>query len=148
MYLNDDDFFLAFRSIVKKMHRMGDRALVRFGLNHSEMRLMLLLYTEEAGCSQEYLISKQVIDRTSVGRSLKKLESSGYIRRDTSEADRRAKQVYLEPRGMEIKPQLLEIKEQIEAKVLQSLSRNDYLTLTSLLQKIDNSLNIEMETMQ
>lgn len=140
MYLNDEGFFLAFRSILKKMHRMGDKALSRFGLGTSEMRLLLLLYAETSGCSQEYLVSKQIVDRTNVGRSLKKLESLGLIRRETNETDHRAKRVFLEARGMEIRPQILEIKEKIEARVMQSIHRSDYLILTTLLQKIDRSL--------
>lgn len=141
MYSNDDGFFRALRSVVKNMHALGDASMARFGLTHAEAGLLLLLYAEgREGCSQDTLAVSQVVDRTNIGRSLKKLEARGYVRRERLDDDRRANWVYVTEAGMGLKDEILSIKSSIEARVRQGVSSDDYLRLAEALRVIDRNL--------
>ncbi len=136
MFLNDDTLFLSLRNIIRKMHRLGDREMTRYGMSHAEMRLLLLLF-EEDGRSQEYLVSKHAVDRTSVGRSLKRLESLGFVTRAKNPEDGRANLVFLTERGRESRETVLTIKEDIERKATAGVTPEELRLLSRLLQKMD-----------
>ncbi|MDD3916594.1 MAG: MarR family winged helix-turn-helix transcriptional regulator [Synergistaceae bacterium] len=140
MFLGDDVFFRSLRSIVKKMHRLGDAALSAHGIGHAEMRLLLLLYGED-GRPQESLVAGQVVDRTNVGRSLKKLEELGYVERRKSPEDGRAKLVFLTERGRALQASVLSVKHDIEAKVTSGISGEELRVVSKILEKMDKKLS-------
>ena len=143
MFLNDDAFFLSLRNVIKKMHGLGDRAMGAYGMSHAEMRLLLLLYGAD-GCSQEHIASRQNVDPTNVGRSLKKLETLGYIRRTRSREDGRANLVFLTDRGRDIRETVLAIKADIEAKATRNISREELELVSRILGKMDEGLSGEI----
>jgi len=140
MFSGDDVFFRSLRSIVKKMHRLGDTALSAYGIGHAEMRLLLLLYGED-GRPQESLVAGQVVDRTNVGRSLKKLEELGYVVRRKSPEDGRAKLVFLTERGRALQASVLSVKHDIEAKVTSGISGEELRVVSKILEKMDKKLS-------
>jgi DNA-binding MarR family transcriptional regulator len=140
MFTGDDVFFRSLRSIVKKMHRLGDMALSAYGIGHAEMRLLLLLYGED-GCPQESLVAGQVVDRTNVGRSLKKLEDLGYVERKKSPEDGRAKLVFLTERGRALQASVLSVKQDIEAKVTSGISGEELRVVSKILEKMDTKIS-------
>ena len=140
MFTGDDVFFRSLRSIVKTMHRLGDTALSAYGIGHAEMRLLLLLYGEDA-CPQESLVAGQVVDRTNVGRSLKKLEELGYVERKKSPEDGRAKLVFLTERGRALQASVLSVKHDIEAKVTSGISGEELRVVSKILEKMDKKLS-------
>ncbi|QTX32114.1 winged helix-turn-helix transcriptional regulator [Aminithiophilus ramosus] len=140
MFPDDNLLFSSLRSLVKKMHRLGDREMAPYGMGHGELRLLLLLYGND-GCGQDYLISRLTVDRTNVGRALAKLEKMGLVRRIRSLDDGRANVVFLSDRGREMQEPLLAAKERIERKVTGALSDDEIDLLSRLLFKMDEGLS-------
>ncbi|MDC7126293.1 MAG: MarR family transcriptional regulator [Spirochaetales bacterium] len=140
MFSSDSAFFSSIRSIIKKMHQISDRELTRYGISHAEMRILLFLYENEE-CRQEELSRVMGIDRTNIGRSLKKLEGLGYVVRDKDPDDARSFLITLDERGRDLQVDLEKLKTDIEATVTKGVSSADFEAISKLLQIIDNNLS-------
>lgn len=69
---------------------------------------LLALYKRD-GMRQEELADLLKIDKGTTARAMDKLEQAGYIRREPSQEDLRANRVFLTPRALEFKPELVAI---------------------------------------
>lgn len=126
------------------MKRLADKELIQFGFTNTEMRILNMIYFFDAdGCTQDEFVSRMEIDRSNVGRALKKLENLGYIRREKDETDQRAFKVFLTEKGWAVKDQLLEIRENIKNTFSFALTSKEFATLTKLLKKADSNLTDE-----
>ena len=73
-----------FRNVTKKWMFIVDKELLPHGITHTEARLLSMLYACDR-CPQDFLTAGVSIDRSNVGRALKKLEAAGYIKREKNE---------------------------------------------------------------
>ena len=137
------DVFVNFRSIIKKMHKIADRELAVYGISHIELRALMMIYQSEPGCSQEELSSKFDMDRSNVGRALKKLENFGCIAREKDEADGRMYRVYLLAKGLEIKDTLFEVQRNLRKTFVSAISEPEFLELKKILDRVDSSITYE-----
>lgn len=140
--IGKDDTFMLIHSIMKKMWKIADRELAPLEILHTEMRILMALYFFYAdGCSQEELVSQLDIDRSNVGRALKKLERLHYIERSKNEKDRRAYRVFLTEHGRAIQGQVMAIREAMKRTFTLEMTDQELDMFTSLLQKADHSLS-------
>ena len=137
---NDNDVLYYFRNIIKKMHNAADRKLIPLGITHWEMRILLAVYNSK-NPSQDEIAASIPIDRSNVGRALKKLENLGYIKRVKSQKDARAKEVLLTEKGEESRDKVLEIKTHIRKAFASFISEDESKVLKEILKKIDKGLN-------
>jgi DNA-binding MarR family transcriptional regulator len=142
MFTGDNTFFNCLRSIIKKMHQISDRELKIYGLSHAEMRIMLFLYGKNYSRQEEFALAMG-IDRTNVGRALKKLENLGYVVRERDPEDARAFTTALTERGWALQNSLEKLKVDIESTVTQGVSSADVRTVSVLLDAMDNNLSWE-----
>lgn len=141
MYLYDDGFFASLRSIVRSMHALADSAMLPYGITHAEVSVLLLLYADgDSGCSQDSLHSRLPVDRTNIGRSLKRLEELGYVSRERTDADRRAKWIYLTARGLELRDPIFSMKRGIEERARDGIAEGDYRRLSDVLRIVAGNL--------
>ncbi len=137
----EEPVFVFLRSIVKKMHSIADKELHPLGMSHAEMRLLMMIYqTDPDPCSQEDLAAKLVVDRSNVGRALKKLEHLGFIQRAKDLQDGRAYRVFLTKRGRTIRERLFKVKSSIEGTCMMGTTEKDREVLAGLLERMDQSL--------
>lgn len=142
MFRSDDTFFRSLRNLIRKMHALGDRAMAPYGMSHAEMRVLLSLYScGPDGCNQEYLASRLNVDPTNVGRSLKKLEALGYVRRMRSRDDGRANHVFLTEKGDGIRDVLIAVKNDIEARATRRVSPSELEFAAKVLETMDEGLS-------
>ena len=140
----EEDFFVLLHSIMKKIRTIANRELIPLGMNHIEMRILMMMYLYYPdGCSQEELISKLEIDRSNVGRSLKKLEQLGYIERETDSQDRRAYRVFLTENSDSIRMQLYQIRETLYTTISTAMTQQEFTLLLQLLKKTDKHISEE-----
>lgn len=132
----EEKVFFLLRNIIKNMRKVLDKEIAGFGIGHSEMRLLSMLY-ESGNCKQDDLISKIEVDRSNVGRSLKKLEKQEYIAREKDSNDFRSYNVIITKKGLEIKPELMRIKENIEKTLSSNLNKKEVQNLLKLLTTLD-----------
>ena len=138
---HEDGLFIQLRAIMKKIHKMADGAVAQMGITHVEMRLLLLLMTRYPdGCSQEKLAPRLHIDRSNVGRALKKLEQLQYIRREKSSEDQRAFRVCLTGKAWSIRDRLLEIRTAIRKRLTMGVSPEQAEAFLQTLTRINESM--------
>lgn len=139
-----DDLFVLLHSMMKKMRKIADKELMPLDLSHTEMRVLMSMYFfHPDGCGQEKLVSQLEIDRSNVGRALKKLEDLQYIKRVKDDKDRRAYRVFLTDKGWAVRDRLLAIRATMRKTFTLGMSEQELDLLNRLLQKADLSLNEE-----
>lgn len=134
------DVFDYFRSIIRKMHRIADRELAPYGIGHIEMRAMIMIYKCQTGCTQEELSSRFDMDRSNVGRALKRLETLDFIKREKDESDGRMYRIYLKEKGFEIKDTLMEVQKNVRTIFLSGITEHEFSDLIKILGKVDESI--------
>ncbi len=139
MMFSKDDFFIFFRSILKKWMKIVEKELFLFDIGHAEARLLMNLYSMD-GCSQDELASKVEVDRSNVGRALKKLEKIGYIEREKSKEDGRSYRVFVTKKSLKIKEEMFEVKENLKKTVTMDMTDKEVDMFSKLLEKVDSSL--------
>ncbi len=83
--------------------------------------------------TQDELSAALTVDRSNAGRSLKRLETQGYIIRRQDEADKRAKVVLITDKGREKAAQVAEIRTEIVEALFRDLTEEDAATIVRLL---------------
>lgn len=140
----EPDVFFTLHSITKKMRNLADTQLAKYGITNTEMRLLNVIYFYGVdGASQDEFIKRIEIDRSNVGRSLKKLENMGYIRREKSATDQRSFNVFLTERGANIKDDLMIIRDNIKKLFSLNIKVLDFRRFEKILKTVDTNLNLE-----
>jgi len=98
----------------------------------------LLQIIQNPGISQEQLARRIYFNKSSVARQLAILEEAGFIRRITSQEDRRVTQLYPTQRAMEILPQLRQALLDWEVLVTEGFSEQELELLREMLLKMKN----------
>lgn len=100
------------------------------------MFLILLHIERHPGSTQDSIANHLFIDKCNVARRTKKLESLGYLYRETDQNDRRQNNLYLTDRGRELVPVIRSYLAQWGEKITEGLSEEECATLIALLTKM------------
>ena len=124
--------------------RLIKKALDEYDISHAQFVIMaLLLWFEEhhQDPTQIALARLSKLDKMTVSKSLKKLVAQGYIRREESQKDTRAKWVYLTPKGKALAAKLVPIVEGIDAEFFGKTPKSDQRLLIQILGKLMEETN-------
>ena len=113
------------------------------GVYQSQHRLLMEI-ARNPYASQKEIAGTMDISTATVAVSLKKLEKGGYISREVDEADNRINKITITEKGNRVVEQSRQIFAKTEQKVFEGFTREEKLTLSTLLQKLDANL-IRME---
>jgi DNA-binding MarR family transcriptional regulator len=139
---NQQDIFALLHSVMKRMRKLAEKELYSFGITSTEMRVLVVLYLlHPEGCAQDIIVSQLDIDRSNVGRALKKLERLNYIHREKNEKDGRAYRVSLTDSGRDIRDQILQIRSNIKEVFLKRFSDQELDTFINLLMRANQDLS-------
>lgn len=83
-------------------------ACTPLGIGFTEYTVLLKLYMQE-GCNQEELSSMLAMDKSLTARTVKSLESKGFIYRSQTDADKRLKRIYTTDYGASLKETLMDL---------------------------------------
>ena len=104
---------------------------------------VLLLLAKEQNITQETLVRHYRLDKGTIARAVRKLETAGYIRRIVDPDNRRAVRIFLTETGEKIVPVLKSINREWEEFVCAGLSPEERTTLNDLTRIVaKNSLQI------
>ena len=107
--------------------------------NSCRMLLRHLAYME--GCTQLDLVRATLLKPPTVSVTLKKLEESGYVRRESDESDMRAIRVYLTERGKALHRSTIARLRENDTILMEGISEEEQAVLLQLLTKMrDNML--------
>ena len=128
-------FFDMVGTLARRRYTLAEQQLGALAITHTEARLLTLLSENGGCCPQDTLAARVVIDRSNVGRSLKRLEQQAYVTRSKDSNDRRSYIVSLTDQGRTVQKQVAEVRENIIAQFCQTLSKQDAKTLVDILHK-------------
>lgn len=117
--------------------------LDQYGLYIGQPRFLFVL-EEQEGISQAILSSILKVTKETVSVTLKRLEQSGYIRREVSQSDKRIKLLYLTEKGKELMPELRKNFNDINERMFSQLDKNEKEILESLYEKMLQGLGEEL----
>ncbi|HKM23493.1 MAG TPA: MarR family transcriptional regulator [Erysipelothrix sp.] len=117
--------------------------LDQYGLYIGQPRFLFVL-EEQEGISQAILSSILKVTKETVSVTLKRLEQSGYIRREVSQSDKRIKLLYLNEKGKELMPELRKNFNDINERMFSQLDKNEKEILESLYEKMLQGLGEEL----
>lgn len=80
-----------------------DKYLKEKGISRGQTPYLMEL-SHQDGVTQEYLAQRVMIDKSTVARSIQKLEANGLVYREQNPKDKRENLVFLTPLGREIHP--------------------------------------------
>jgi len=141
----DRDIHEYFESINKKIKHIVEMELAGTGIGHSEGRVLYHLFgSGKEGVSQEAICQSVIgLDRSNVGRALKKLENRGYVIRKREIDDARAYRVFLSDKGRELEHKIKLIRANIRQTFREAGFKNEERVIIDYLKRVDKKLQIE-----
>lgn len=121
------------------IHRTGSSFLSKefskFNIGSGQYMYLIHLYKND-GLSQEELTEILNIDKGTTAKSIKKLETEGFVMRVKDKNDKRINRVYLTPKALEIKDEFLSSINAWENTITSNLSYAEKEQALTLLKKI------------
>ena len=125
------------------IHRTGSSFLSKefskFNIGSGQYMYLIHLYKND-GLSQEELTEILNIDKGTTAKSIKKLETEGFVMRVKDKNDKRINRVYLTPKALEIKDEFLLSINSWENMLTSNLSDAEKEQALALLKKITHNL--------
>ena len=121
------------------IHRTGSSFLSKefskFNIGSGQYMYLIHLYKND-GLSQDELTEILNIDKGTTAKSIKKLETEGFVMRVKDKNDKRINRVYLTPKALEIKDEFLSSINAWENTLTSNLSYAEKEQALTLLKKI------------
>ena len=89
------------------------------------------------------LAERAQVTQQAMGKMLKELERLGYVARDVDGGDKRAKEIRLTPRGIELVSQSLEVVEEVREYYAQRIGEQELAELESRLRDAVGKLELD-----
>ena len=89
------------------------------------------------------LAERAQVTQQAMGKMLKELERLGYIARDVDSGDKRAKEIRLTPRGVELVSQSLAVVEEVRASYAEKIGQGELEELESRLRDAVGKLDLD-----
>ncbi|MDO9547846.1 MAG: MarR family transcriptional regulator [Candidatus Marinimicrobia bacterium] len=112
-----------------------DRQLGQYELSYGVLSFLMVLFHHD-GIHQEEISRKLSIDKATTTRAIHKLIESGYVRRETDPADRRAYFIYLTDKGLALKPELTQLSRDWSAQLSSGFTSEEKEQIFQLLEKM------------
>ena len=107
-----------------------------YGLDNN-LFLLLIRIVENEGLSQSQLAEMVQIDKTTLSRSLGKLEDRGLIIKKTKAQNKKFKELYPSSQALKLYDQLIGFENTYVSQALQQLTSSELFQLQNILAKID-----------
>ena len=116
----------------KEIIRIYRKPLEEIGLTYTQYIVMMVLW-EFGDMSEKELGGKLYLDSGTLTPVLKKLEKSGFVKRQRAEKDERSLNISLTDNGIKLKEKALQVPQALDGCI--HLSYDEMLTLRALLNK-------------
>lgn len=133
-----DNFLTLFDLIgvlARRRYQIAEQYFSALGLNHTEARLLTLLGRDGGTATQETLSNLIFVDRSNVGRALKRLEQGGYIERRKDDVDKRANLVQITAKGHRTVGELSKLRREMAQSFFGDLTADEATVVIQLLEK-------------
>lgn len=107
--------------------------------------IILLVLFRRGGASQENISDHLKIDKTTTAKAIKKLENNGYLMRKKDPSDKRAYNVYLTQKALDIIPFIQQTVIKWESIVTSGIPDEEYHMIENVLEKMaENAYSINI----
>ena len=132
-----------YRQLFRKMGFISRQAMMKmnqkasnYGLDNN-LFLLLIRIVENEGLSQSQLAEIVQIDKTTLSRSLGKLEDRGLIIKKTKAHNKKFKELYPSSQALKFYDQLIGFENTYASQALQQLTSSELFQLQNIVDKID-----------
>ncbi len=125
--------------------KLGQRNFPKLGLGPGQMA-QLLYILENPGSCQEDLSTELEVDRTTITKSLKKLEERGFVIRERDPKDQRYNRLMPTDKAREVQPHMLAAIQQHESLLHLGLSKDELESTIAVLERIHVNLTEAMSS--
>lgn len=130
---------LLFRRTDRQLRRCIEKKVNHTGVYQSQHRLLMHL-NHHPNCSQVEIARELEISPAAVAVSLKKLESGGYITRETTESDNRTHRVTITPKGRSVIERSEQMFWETEKAMFEGFSEEEMQSLQQFFERIYENL--------
>jgi DNA-binding MarR family transcriptional regulator len=120
----------------RRNQKILSKKLAPYGIGSGGQHSFLKLILQRPGITQEQLTNELKFDKATTARSVRQLEESGYIERQTDPNDRRSYLLFPTTKAVDFSPVLQEILNELNADLVRNLSDEEEDLLIDLLQRI------------
>jgi len=113
-----------------------DNLLADYNLNHSEGNLLVYLYKDGDGISQNQLKENLAVDKATVSRAINSLIQKNYLKQEKSPEDGRVNLIYLSQKAYAVKEEINQIYQQWFKKFLDEIEENEAEKVINTLEKM------------
>ncbi|MEC0183624.1 MarR family transcriptional regulator [Paenibacillus peoriae] len=120
----------------RRNQKILSKKLAPYGIGSGGQHSFLKLILQRPGITQEQLTNELKFDKATTARSVRHLEESGYIERQTDPNDRRSHLLSPTAKALAFSPVLQGILDELNAGLVRHLSDEEEDLLIDLLQRI------------
>lgn len=121
--------------------KVVDQAVAHHGITRSQFWVLVNIarYGQE-GIAQTELAQLMSVGKVSLGGLIDRMEANGILERRPDPVDRRAKKVFMTPKGEDLLHELQVIAEGLNKKIMKGITREQSKTLDELLRIMKQNL--------
>ena len=135
------DFGFQISRIQRRLRQVVDAELRAFGLTEATWRPLVYVWRLGEGVRQKELAAALGIEGPSLVRLLDGLERRGFIERRESDADRRARGIYLTPTGRELHKRVARTSGDVVRRILATVAPADLEICARVFRTIEEALD-------
>lgn len=121
--------------IYRNSCRFFSKEFLKLNLGVGQYIFLIQLYKRD-GINQEELSELLKIDKANTARAIKRLEEEGYVIRTRCKEDKRAYNVFLTDKALDIKEEFFGILQSWENNITQPLTEEEIIIVKKILKKI------------
>jgi DNA-binding MarR family transcriptional regulator len=137
----EDHLFFHFSQILARRTRALNARLRSYGLDYSRWRVLAVL-DEHSGATMGRLADLTSVDRTTLTRTIKLMESAGLLTRRERESDRRSLTISLTAKGRRMFARILPLTVAETNRALTGFSPEEIGTLRDRLKRMAENLKV------
>lgn len=126
---------------ISKLRRNKSNALLSDAEIHSGQDALLYYLSLEDGQTVSSLVEKLSIQHGTISGMIERMETTGVIKKEKHETDKRTSRVYLTKKGQDALTKIAVVWKTMEAKTIKGLSRAEENILRELLQRVLKNLS-------
>jgi DNA-binding MarR family transcriptional regulator len=131
----DDCIIFLLAKAYQKAHSKFKKRLLTYGLTPIQQLILESLWEEE-GVSAGDIGKKLVLDGATLSGVLDRMTEKGWIRKETNQEDKRYLRIYLSGRAKDLRPALLQEREQANEEILGTLALEEKVLLKRMLRDL------------
>lgn len=130
--------------IARALDSIANIEFKEYDLTRGQYLYLVRIY-ENPGIIQEKLAEMIKVDRTTAARAIKKLETNGFIEKQSDKENKKIKKLFPTEKGKELAPYIIKENNYSNGVALQGLSQEEVAILASLLEKARKNVEIDWE---